>query len=210
MGRLLRLALDILYPRGATCALCGGEVDSSEMGVCHRCAAELPAQPVIRTDIAGLSRVHAAFSYEEPLINAIHRFKYEKQRHLARFFASRMRPLLPDADAVLMGVPLHPARRRQRGFCQTDELCAELSLTGECKWMRNAISRVRDTPSQTRLSAAERKVNLENAFAAKPTVTGKHIVLIDDVVSTGSTLRECAHALRESGAADVTAVVIAT
>ncbi len=210
MHKWVRAALDLLYPRDVSCAICGEEADLPGKSLCKRCDAAFPPQLIERHDVAGLSFLRAAFPYREPIVDAIHRFKYGEQRYLARFAAERMHLLLPEGALFLVAVPLHPTRRKERGFSQTEELCDELAQLSGAASLRDVLRRTRNTPSQTHLSAADRAANLTGAFVAGPAVAGKRIALIDDVATTGSTLRECTYALRDAGAMDVGAVVLAT
>lgn len=175
-------------------------------GICVSCLDRLPKTPDNTRTIEGIDRLVAAFEYREPLRTLIHAFKDDKHRSAASFLARAMARLddFP-LDCVLVGVPLHEQRLKERGFCQTDELCAELSkLTGR-QWIKTALERNRYTPPQTRLTSNERLHNLEDAFFAHG-VKGLHIILVDDVVSTGATLRECALTLKAAGAAQVYAL----
>lgn len=196
-----------LFPRDGVCVLCGKPAPASAC-LCGSCRASLPPRP--NNDarrIEGIARVRSAFVYAEPLRNLMHTFKYENKRYVARFFAQEMAKVIDDfpRDCMLVGVPLHEQRLKERGFCQTDELCYELSRITGRTWHRDALTRIRNTPSQTTLSGDERSHNLENAFCAR-NVSGMSIILVDDVVSTGSTLRECALTLRAAGAHQVYAL----
>lgn len=121
--------------------------------------------------------------------------------------------MLTRAGSVLAGahavvpVPLHPARRRARGFNQSADLAAHLGLP-----VYSLLERVRATHPQADLPEHERQDNVASAFAVArraPACTGAVLVLIDDVSTTGSTLDACARALRAAGAADVRAITAA-
>jgi ComF family protein len=113
--------------------------------------------------------------------------------------------VLAGADAAVP-VPLHRRRLRTRGFNQAAELARHLRLP-----LCHALRRVRATPSQTDLPAAERHANVRNAFALarRVDVRGKCLVLVDDVSTTGATLEACARVLRDAGAREVRAVIAA-
>ena len=119
---------------------------------------------------------------------------------------TRGEPLLADAD-VAVPVPLHPSRRRERGFNQAEDLARHVGLP-----VVVALRRVRRTVSQADLPAARRHGNVKGAFALasknRPT-SGKIVVLIDDVSTTGATLDACAIALKEAGAREVRALTAA-
>lgn len=113
---------------------------------------------------------------------------------------TRGQPLLIDAD-VAVPVPLHPSRRRERGFNQAEDLARHVGLP-----MVVALRRVRRTASQADLPAARRHGNVRGAFALRrksQSISGKIVVLIDDVSTTGATLDACAMALKEAGVREV-------
>jgi ComF family protein len=121
------------------------------------------------------------------------------------------RDVIEGAD-VAVPVPLHPRRRRHRGFNQAHDLARALGLPVE-----RMLWRVRNTRSQTELPAGERRVNVRDAFACagrhrlgpSPGPKGRSILLVDDVTTTGATLEACAHVLRQEGAREVRAVTAA-
>jgi ComF family protein len=107
---------------------------------------------------------------------------------------------LPDR---LVSVPLWQRRHWRRGFNQSDLLCRPLARWLDCDWDSRAITRVRATATQHHLSARLRKRNLKNAFRLELPVQGLHMVIVDDVVTTGSTVAEIAQLLLRNGAATV-------
>jgi ComF family protein len=146
----------------------------------------------------------------------IHRFKYNRHFHLRHQLAAWMRAgfdddrlMSPKPDA-LVPVPLHSARRREREFNQAEILAQLLSKIAGLP-VEHALIRVRYTSTQTRLQRHERMENLRGAFELRhtPAVTGKHIILIDDVFTTGSTVEECARVLRRANAASVRVLTVA-
>ncbi len=128
--------------------------------------------------------------------------------HLAPLLARACVDLLP-ADALLP-VPLHPSRRRQRGFNQTEKLAQALSPYIAVP-VNLALERSRITTPQVRLDAEGRQANVEGAFALSPgaDVIGKRLVLVDDVITTGATLGACAQVLLGAGAQSVSVVTVA-
>ncbi|MGE4554497.1 MAG: ComF family protein [Desulfovibrionaceae bacterium] len=124
-------------------------------------------------------------------------------------WAALLRAGLPAPD-LLAPVPLHPRRLRWRGYNQSLELARGLALRLDRPAEPRALVRLRHTVPQSRLSAAERLVNLKGAFEAdEGLVRGRAVLLVDDVSTTGSTLRECAEALNAAGAARVDVLVLA-
>jgi ComF family protein len=200
------------------CAACARVLDQPSRGaVCHRCWASIAAVATpfsLRTISAGC----AIGPYEGTLRDIVHALKYDGRRsigpHLARLMALHGRDVLAGADAVVP-VPLHGRRLRERGFNQADDLARGLGVP---VW--RALGRVEHTRAQVDLPAAERYLNVRNAFAlldlgftriwrSQPSLVGRTIVLVDDVTTTGATLDACARVLREAGARQVRALTAA-
>lgn len=146
----------------------------------------------------------------------LHRFKYGKERFLRLPLADWLAEALqderlrtPPLDAVAP-VPLHSARQRERGFNQA-ELLAELLAARAGLPLLRCLERTRYTTTQTRLNRGARMENLRNAFRVRHTslVTARHLLLVDDVFTTGSTVEECARVLLLAGAASVRVATVA-
>ncbi|MCL4534984.1 MAG: ComF family protein [Bacteroidetes bacterium] len=163
--------------------------------------------------MSALQGLRAAFFFDGPLRQGIHRFKYRGVRSLAAPLAQLLLPTLdalPWSFDVVVPVPLHPARQRQRGYNQSVLLAAELGRQRGLAVVTSAISRTRNTPPQMELSAAERQANVAGVFAGRPgALDGQRVLLLDDVGTTGSTLDACAMGARQAGAAEVYALVLA-
>ena len=159
----------------------------------------------------------AAYRSRGPVRKLVHGFKYGRQRHL-RHPAGRMARPRPCDDPRLRGrrfdlivpVPLHPARQRERGFNQAT-LLAELLAPRVAVPLRSVLERIRYTKTQTAYDRAERMENLRDAFRLRKNMNVRqlHVLLIDDVLTTGSTLSECARVLKEAGAISVYAATAA-
>jgi len=180
------------------CARCGTPVS---FGRC-RCD-ELPAE---------IAQFRAVGPYDGWLRAAILALKYGEETARARPLAELIAPLLNTLEPWdwLVPVPLHAKRQRDRGFNQSELLASEMALD-KGKIVTALIRRTRSTPHQVGLNAAARRVNVKGAFAVvdPSVVVQKRIVLIDDVMTTGSTLQQCAVVLLNSGAAQVSAVTLA-
>jgi ComF family protein len=146
--------------------------------------------------------------------DAIHAFKFGGRQALARPLAALLtegsgRPVLPPDVAALVPVPLARARRRERGFNQAallaERLGAALGVPVRARW----LARVQATQPQTELGAAERRANVRGAFAADAAVAGRHVIVVDDVLTTGATAAECARVLRAAGALRVGVLTVA-
>lgn len=211
------------------CALCGG--DGGTDGLCAPCRGDLPpnrpacvrcAAPVGSALAlpcgACLRRPppwHAArvpFRYDWPLDGLITAMKFGRRLALAAtlgaVLADALDGLVP-GDAAVVPVPLHRWRLAARGFNQAAELAAPVARRLGLAWLPDALTRVRATPPQSGLSAARRRANLRNAFAVHPRLRGRDLVLVDDVVTTGSTATAVARACRRAGVGRITLVALA-
>jgi len=183
------------------CPTCGDFSPGS--AVCSRC---LSSPPMFR-------QVRSFSTFQGPLRNAIHRVKYQQDigltESLSRYLIDLYRQSGWQID-MITAVPLSPNRQRQRGFNQSALLAMPVGLAFKIRFDSQALKRNRETRSQVGLSAQQRMENVSEAFAASPAhVQGKNILVVDDVSTTGATLRECAAALRKSGAAEVFGMTLA-
>ncbi len=222
LERVGSVLVEVVYP--SRCAACGRRGD----WVCANCDAALPRYappwclgcgvpadygPCRCSDLpTSISALRSVAPYDGWLRRAVVRFKYEEEwaraDHLSAALAESMRQW-HDLDA-LVPVPLHPERLRRRGYNQS-ALLAEGAGRHLALTVLPALQRVRATPHQVGLGAAERRRNVEDAFAvtAGMQIVDKTLVLVDDVVTTGSTLGACAAALMSAGAREVRAVTLA-
>ncbi len=194
--------LDALYPPDTACFACGLEARVNGVGLCAGCALRVKPSGVL-TPPQGLSGLYAGLVYNNALHEAMHKFKYGDERHLARNFAVCMS--LPEEwefDCIIP-VPLHEKRERQRGYNQSLLIAKELAKKCGKPVELRMLNRVADTPPQAEMNKEERQKNMERAFSAAPSASGRAILLVDDVVTTGSTLMACAAALKSARAARV-------
>ncbi|MBG0791079.1 MAG: ComF family protein [Desulfovibrionaceae bacterium] len=218
------------------CPVCGAVVHDPDAAFCPGCARDLAPRtggycpgcgrmsgreqdpptlcPKCRRKPPPWSRLHFHGRYDGPLRDLILSYKFNgffgHARLLAdladRAFGKNGGPV-PD---VIVPVPLHRLRLVRRGFNQSAELSRMLAKTLHRPVLKNGLSRIRYTVPQTRLDRHERRANIKNAFAADPAqVRDKRVLLVDDVYTTGSTLRECARTLQRAGADEVEALVLA-
>ena len=178
-------------------------------GICDRC----------RSSRSPLASCVAGFAYEGAAETWIHRFKYPGSgiRSLQPQAEQVTRSLIRDAAAkcperiprLIIPIPLHPRRLRERGFNPACVLARALSRSSGARLSTRSLVRIRDTPSQTQLGRRERGSNVRGAFRSWPTTLEGPIWLVDDVVTTGATLREAARALRCVGASEIHAICCA-
>ncbi len=115
---------------------------------------------------------------------------------------------LPEAD-VIVPVPAGLGGLRLRGFNHCFYIARELSLLSGVPMESRLLYKQKETPPQVGLSASARKINVRGAFAMKEKLSGEHVLLVDDVITTGATMNECSKTLRRAGASEVTAVSLA-
>lgn len=158
--------------------------------------------------------VYYASRFKSPVNELIHWYKYEQIKSIGDYLADLMiisieNKQLPD-NAVLTYVPLHYKKLLKRGFNQSKDLAESLSKRLDIEHA-DALRRVRATKSQMKLKRGERLNNLSGAFKIKNSqlIRGKNILLVDDVMTTGNTLNECAKILKFAGAKNVYGLVVA-
>lgn len=217
-GLLTQAALTLWPPRCLVCA----EPGDGGLDLCPPCAAALPfnapacprcALPLaVPADACGgclrrpppQHRTRAVFVYRAPLDRLLPRVKFHADLACARLLATLMARELAadDRPQALVPVPLHRARLRQRGFDQALELARPLSRLLAVPLRIDGLRRVRATAAQTRLDAAGRRRNLRGAFAAASGLPA-HVALVDDVMTTGSTVHAATRVLLQAGVARV-------
>jgi ComF family protein len=183
--------------------------------ICGRCGAEVEhvrSSCGCRARIRRLTRLRSAAAYEGPLEKALHRFKYEGRRPLAKPLALLLAERLAvdgiAAEAVTW-VPLHARRRRHRGYNQAELLGRELARLCGLPTV-DGLVRLRDTPPQVGLDRLRRQANVADAFGWEgKELTRRALLVIDDVATTGATLEACAGALKAAGAGAVIGFTVA-
>lgn len=214
---MLRAGLDRLLPR--TCLLCGM---ASGEALCPGCAADLPrlgehacplcAQPLAAPAPAcgaclksppAYDATHVALRYAFPADQLVLMLKFGHRLASAEFLAARMLAGPHPAGDVLVPVPLSRQRLRERGFNQAVELARPLARALGLPLDVSSLARVRDTLPQSRLPWRARRGNLRRAFACAADFTGRAVIVVDDVMTSGATLDAVARTLKDHGAARV-------
>jgi ComF family protein len=202
LSRALSSMLDILAP--PVCLAC--DAPAAGKPFCPTCWAPVTLAKPASLDCAPLVVLGA---YKAPLSTAIVRFKYQGRPELSRPLARMLAPALDEAelpsDAALVPVPLHPRRLASRGYNQAALLAQELAALRQRNCHPRLLRRVRETERQVGKSLDERRENPDGAFELRR-VGPARVVLVDDVVTTGSTVRACAQALA-AGGIELSAVV---
>jgi ComF family protein len=207
----------------AVCPTCRDALFTDARNCCPRCAATVGpfaelelGCPACRDSDYAFERALRLGSYEGPLRDVILRIKNAQGEGLAEIvadeWAAHIAPSLQGLGAqCVVPVPLHWGRRWQRGYNQCDALARALAKTLRIPFLPYGLRRLRKTPMQIHLSVTKRRENVRGAFAARPKFTwaDKTVLLVDDVMTTGSTAHEAARALRQAGAARVVVTVLA-
>ncbi len=189
--------LEWAYPR--KCALCGEFGDAS---ICSVCRSEMtPLEEDDTPRLKDLDAVRSVHPYTGRAAQAVRRLKYERvlthATTMADELAARIAPVVETFD-VVAPVPIHWSRKCLRGFNQAEVLAEGLSRVRQ-----DVLVRTRRTRQQVGLTPEQRLRNLRDAFALAAPVQGLTVLLVDDVVTSGGTARECARALRSGGAARI-------
>ena len=226
----LQFLLKHIYPQN--CLLCGADADPKSRfcdpcysslpfnhHACPRCALPLPADATAETRCGAClnkrlpyASCHTALRYEPPSNHLIAQLKFRHQLHLtaplARLIIDRLGELdsLPD---LLLPVPLHQQRMRERGFNQAQELGRVLAKHYGIPLDGRLVKRIRETKAQSDLSEPLRRNNLRHAFRVHGSLQGSRVVIVDDVVTTGSTIHEMSKTLKRSGAPEISVWAVA-
>ena len=192
-----------LPPNDRACPSCALSLAPGQAGPCGACLARPRA----------FDRAFAPFRYRSPLDHLIRGLKFDGRlshaRLLGDLFADRLVARGAPWPDCIIPVPLHPLRLRERGFNQALELARASARRLRIPLAREGLRRIRHTTPQTRLDARQRRTNPLGAFAPGPLPAGARVALMDDVITTASTVAECARVLRANGAATVEAWAIA-
>ena len=194
------------------CVFCGSRTRQPERYLCAGCDTDLPRIESPPPPVSSpLEYDIAPIAYEFPIDAAIKALKFKRRLFygpaLAELLCRECEQLPDDIDAVLP-VPLHWRRRWFRGFNQADEIAAPVARYLGVKLIRS-VRRVRSTPFQSGLSASERAKNLRRAFVARRNLSHRHVLIVDDVITTGTTTRKIARVLKRAGVEKVSALAVA-
>lgn len=208
---------------GTLCIPCWQKIQFISDPMCHCCG--LPFDYEIGNEaLCGAclferppyAKARAAFRYDEHSKRLVTRFKYSDQTHLAHVYSAWLAKaageMIMQTD-IIIPVPLHYFRFVNRRFNQSALLAHALSKKTKIKHMQSILKRKRNTISQTGLTRKQREKNVKGAFSmssrAKKIIKGKNILLVDDVMTTGSTIEQCAKILLKGGAMQVNVLTLA-
>lgn len=226
--QLLKFILDLFFPpqcvgcKATTdyfCVDCEAKLTYITPPICNKCGYPNldSASSCYQCQIHPLEYMDAirsvAFFEKGPFRSAIHKFKYQNNQVLSKSFARLLAKFYTASDLnvdIILPVPLHKSRYKERGYNQSNLLAVELSKLLNKKTSNKILLRHTATKSQMTLNAQERKTNVKNAFTCcSDLLAGKAVLLIDDVCTTGATLDACAQALKKVNASMVYGLTLA-
>ena len=207
MLKISQLILNLLFP--STCLGC----QKDGLIICQSCQEKIKIIP-LSDSIEGINHCFIACHYDDkPVTDLIKNFKYKNLQGLANSLAQLMINRLQmeelPKEIVVIPVPLHKNRLKRRGYNQSQELAQHLAEYFNWELNLNLV-RIRSTLPQASLNKIKRLKNIENAFSYQGTnLSGRTVLLVDDVTTTGQTLKWSAQPLKKAGATSILAIVIA-
>lgn len=195
----IQSVVDQLFGKDPNCIICKEDVFNPKFGMCQNC---LDAFPFADENLIG--KVLSVARYEEPVKQLIYDYKYNDQRYLADYMAQMMAALFLESGLeadLILPVPASEKRSRMRGFDHMAYLAERLSDNLGISYETHVLTRIKDTQRLKGLTKAERLIELDQVFALEneESLKSKRILLIDDILTTGSTLDACTSVLTKAG-----------
>lgn len=201
-------ALDLVFP--PRCVHC----QQPGALLCANCQLLIQPSPAVYDNAGVLSGQRATAIFDGPIQSAIHELKYKNKQRIADLLADRLIAELQTSHwtpTLVTAVPLHASRQQERGYNQSALLASRLAAINGLPFRIEVITRTRATRPQVGLNAKDRQANMADAFQTDSSLAaGQSILIVDDVYTTGATLRACASALRAAVAASVWALTVAS
>lgn len=225
-SKAFRSFVDLLFPRA--CISCSMHLDFYEKMLCLKCQLDLPQthyhlekeNPLYKKLLMRFPLEHAAalfrFQKEGSTARMIHQFKYNKQATIGRYFGKWLghtlleSPFFTTIDAVVP-VPLHPSKQRARGYNQAEIIAEPVAKQLQVPLVNNSLLRIKKTKPLARIDHDARWKEVDQAFAIKRQLpkSFEHLLLVDDVITTGATLNACARTLLKNSAVKLSIVSLA-
>lgn len=198
-GQLCRRCQQDLPYFQRVCEQCGRELATTPESSLSRCGSCLSRPPLF-------DRVISAYVYASPVKQLVTQFKYQRQLAIGVILADSILARIQETGTsvnqpveAILPVPLHPSRLRQRGFNQALELARPIASKLDLPLLISSVHRHRNTPEQSSLTGKERRQNLKNAFSMEKQIPYKSLAIVDDVMTTGSTVEELCRLLKKNG-----------
>lgn len=212
MRSFLKMLARLVYPD--RCVLCHGPLHREETDICRTCRTEIELCPPMRKRIPHVAQWSAVWYYRDTVRESLLRCKFAHAKTYcavyARFMALKVPQELGEFD-ILTWVPVSSRRKRIRGYDQSELLAQALGRELNCQPVR-LLRKVRDNPPQSSLlEASQRKANVLGVYqtVSPGTFAGKRVLLLDDIITTGSTASEAARVLLTAGAKEVQCAAVA-
>lgn len=225
-SKALNSFVDLLFPR--TCISCSSHLDFYEKMLCLNCQLELPQtgfhlekeNPLFKKLLLNFPLENAAalfgFQKEGSVARMIHQFKYNKQVNIGRYFGKWLgymlleSPFFKSLDAIIP-VPLHPSKQRTRGFNQAEIIAEPLAKQLQIPLVNKSLKRVKKTKPLAKINHDARWKEVDEAFTIKQPLpkSFEHLLLVDDVITTGATLNACARTLLKNSQIKLSIVSLA-
>lgn len=213
IGQLYRAILELLFPQ--KCIFCRSILKGREKGICTACKNTLPKPKNPLTEGGAYSLCAASLRYEDNVKKAFHRFKFGGKANYAKFFgeimANTIKKELSGRYDIITWVPISKRRKKDRGYDQSMLLAYTVALALHDVAVESLEKKVNNTAQSKITGPAQRRENVAGVYSATESVLvcGKRVLLIDDILTTGSTLSECASVLLDAGATEVVCAVFA-
>lgn len=220
--------LQTLFPDDVKCIVCGREMRPSRYGLCDSCKLDLNQNYCLRCgrhkvgigdycdecsrSVLYFDEARSAVSYDGNAKSLVRRLKYGNAEYLAKYLSRYLLDLLLVSDWTadcITFVPMHKSRRAKRGYNQAELLASDLAEWVDIPCVP-LLQKTVKTVNQARLSRDERMENLKDTFAPTDETVPEHVILVDDVMTTGSTVNECARVLKNAGASVVYVLTFAS
>ena len=212
--KIWKAALNFVYP--SSCMICKASLPDSP-GLCDLCWDDIEIWDSERHEVGferDFDQIVVLYQFNDCIRSLIHALKYQGKTLSGQIFGKALGQRIADLvepDTVIVPVPLHAAKKRSRGYNQSEIIARATGRVSGLPVVTNALKRVRPTPTQTQLGVLEREYNVQGAFQVcrSASIEGQNIFLIDDVITTGATLNACVLALRSAGAQCVSVGAVA-
>ncbi len=212
--------IDLIYP--PLCLICDDRLEHGEMEICPQCLDKFKLIGIPHEQFSVPGDIHivkawALFEFDEAFQQLIHHLKYSRRRKpigvVLNHYKSQILDQLPEDEIdLVISIPLHPRKFRERGYNQVDDMSRWLAERLNTKLGNHLVKRTKYTSTQTKLNAEERVENVRAAFGVtdESALIDKHVLLVDDVLTTGATSNTLAGVLKESGARKIDLVTLST
>jgi len=213
-----RSLLPLNFPERFICEACMRLFETVVPPICKQCGVTVSGDTPLCASCYGknfhFTYNRATFPYDEVIRDMMHEIKFRKKKRVAQglgelWAASVVKKSFPQ-DGILVPVPMHPAKKRERGFNQAEVLCRALSQKFNIP-MDELLIRTADTPPQAGLHPKLRVENVQGVFSVRPhaDIKGSTYIIIDDIYTTGASLNECAKTIKNSGAKQILCMTFA-